>query len=588
MMAQIRRRGLVFAALLAALASQVSAGEPIEERGVVVPLTDGTRLRATVLRPATPERVPVLVYRTPYGAENALREYTTFRHAVERGYAVVVQDVRGRYASEGVFEPYRHEGRDGFETIEWAARQPWSNGRIGSFGLSYPGAVQWLAALERPPHLIAMVPAMTFASPRRFFYANGAFDLSWIDWIWNDITPDARVHLNLEGPRTDAAAEAEWQARAPAWHATLPLARLDLLRDVAPYYYDWLRHPPEDPWWNWAEVEGRQGQVPAAVLNLSGWYDDYYGPDGATRNYAALVAARPPGEARTALLIGPWVHGVDSTQTAQAGERRFAAGARIDYDALVLDWMDHFLRGTDNGIERRPPVRYFVMGLNQWRESMVWPPPARATSWYLTRAAPGHPGGLTLTVPRAAGGKRAESRFISRPDDPVPDRYWQVAGAHDYRYLAERTDLLTFETAPLERDTEVTGPVVAEIHVACDCRDFDLWARLYDVDASGSAWNLMSAGNDVLRASYREPARGRQLLEPGRTYLLRIAGPVTSTVFGRGHRIRLQISGSFAPGYSRNLQTGERESESAATRAALLRVSHAPGAASRLILPIVR
>ena len=151
-------------------------------------------------------RFPTLVYRTPYGRRDALEEYTTFTRAVERGYAVVVQDVRGRYASDGEFRPYENEGRDGYDTIEWAARQPWSNGRVGTFGLSYPGAVQWLAAVENPPHLEAMVPAMTFSTPQNFFYSGGIWDLSWVQWIWASIAPDARVKKGLPAPAGPAEA----------------------------------------------------------------------------------------------------------------------------------------------------------------------------------------------------------------------------------------------------------------------------------------------------------------------------------------------------------------------------------------------
>ena len=167
-------------------------------------MRDGVRLRADILRPSD-GRFPTLVYRTPYGKHDALREYTTFTRAVERGYAVVVQDVRGRYASDGEFRPYENEGRDGYDTIEWAARQPWSNGRVGTFGLSYPGAVQWLAAVENPPHLEAMVPAMTFSTPQNFFYSGGIWDMSWFEWIWWNIAPDVRMKSQRDsttrGPR---------------------------------------------------------------------------------------------------------------------------------------------------------------------------------------------------------------------------------------------------------------------------------------------------------------------------------------------------------------------------------------------------
>jgi putative CocE/NonD family hydrolase len=179
------------------------------EKNVSVSMRDGVVLRADVMRPAKAGKFPVLVYRTPYGKDAAQQQYTTFKHAVEHGYAVVIQDVRGRHHSDGDFRPYENEGRDGYDTIEWAAAQTWSNGDVGTFGLSYPGAVQWLAAVQSPPHLQAMVPAMTFSTPQNFFYAGGTWDMSWIEWIWDDIAWDTRAKRTC-------------QARAPTKRLSLP------------------------------------------------------------------------------------------------------------------------------------------------------------------------------------------------------------------------------------------------------------------------------------------------------------------------------------------------------------------------------
>ena len=195
----------------------------VVERDVSVPMRDGTVLRADIDRPDKKGNFPVLVYRTPYGKEFALKDYSTFQHAVERGYVVVIQDVRGRYASAGEFRPYENEGRDGYDTIEWAAKQRWSNGMVGTFGLSYPGAVQWLAAVESPPHLRAMVPAMTFSTPQNFFYAYGLWDLSWIEWVWDNIAPDVRVKKHLPGPKTYEEALAAWKDVGPKMEMELPL-----------------------------------------------------------------------------------------------------------------------------------------------------------------------------------------------------------------------------------------------------------------------------------------------------------------------------------------------------------------------------
>jgi putative CocE/NonD family hydrolase len=538
----------------------------IHEENVVIPMRDGVRLRADVLRPRE-GRSPTLVYRTPYGKHEALKDYTTFARAVERGYAVVVQDVRGRYASDGEFRPYENEGRDGYDTIEWAARQPWSDGRIGTFGLSYPGAVQWLAAVENPPHLEAMVPAMTFSTPQNFFYSGGIWDLSWFDWIWWTIAPDVRVKKGLPTP-PEADGDGNAKALRDKVLGTLPLDRIKELGDVAPYYYEWLHHPPDDPYWDFAELGGKYGRTRAAVLNLSGWHDDNYGPEGAATNYSGLVRSRNGDTSRAALLIGPWTHGVDATGRTRFGEREFGADAAIDYDQTVLAWMDRHVRGNA-AHPAAVPVRYFVMGENRWRESSTWPPPGTSTTYYFSAGAAGH-GVLTTTPPSQA---RASTRFVSDPADPVINPY-DSAGAHDYRALASRPDVLTFDSEPMTRDLEVTGSIRVRVYISCDCRDTDLWVRLLDLAPDGAAYNLMSPGTDAVRASYRDLAKGRQLLEPGRVYELTIDRAVTSNLFRRGHRVRVQVTTSFFPNFSRNLHTGELETVSARMERATIGVHH--------------
>jgi len=564
-----------------------SPSEPpfIVENDVAVPMRDGVVLRADVLRPRGGGPFPVLVYRTPYGKEFALKEYGTFRHAVERGYAVVAQDVRGRYASAGEFLPYENEGRDGYDTIEWAARQPWSNGAIGTFGLSYPGAVQWLAAVQSPPHLKAMIPAMTFSSAQNFFYAGGLWDMSWIEWIWDNIAPDIRSKKKLSGPKTSGEAIAAWGKTGPKMLDELPLNRLEELHGIAPYYYHWLSHPFDDPWWDWCDLRNKYSRVHAAVLNFSGWYDDNYGPEGAITNFVGLLRARSgAADPQTHLLIGPWVHGVDSTAKTKSGERTFGATAAIDYDEVVLRWMDHYLRGVANHIDTEKPVRYFVMGADQWREAAAWPLASKETSYYLISPKAGETRG-SLSDERV-NTTDAAAAFISDPAKPVVNTY-SASGAHDYRELANRSDILTFDSSPLEKDTEVTGPIRAQIYFSCECRDTDLWVRLLDVAPDGTALNLMSPGLDVLRASYRDLQKGRQLLEPDRVYELRLENLITSNVFREGHQIRVQVSTTFFPNFSRNLQSGDLEASSARMEKAKVSIYTDERRPSRVVLPIV-
>ncbi|MGH9368285.1 MAG: CocE/NonD family hydrolase [Thermoanaerobaculia bacterium] len=571
----------LFSAVLAAalaLASAASSPPPFVQRGAAVPMRDGVVLRADVLRPAESGRFPTLVYRTPYDRRR-MHGDDVVRRAVARGYAVMLQDVRGRYGSEGEFVPYVHEGRDGYDTIEWAAAQPWSTGQIGTFGLSYPGAVQWLAAVESPPHLKAMVPAMTFSSPRNFFYAGGVWDLSWIAWIWNNIAPDTRARKGLPGPKTRRQARAEWERLGPVLPFRLPLTDLPELSGVAPYYFDWLAHWPGESWWDSTELRGRYGRVGAAVLNFSGWHDEAYGPEGAITNFLGLSEARrEEGDPRTWLILGPWTHG--GQDSPRSGEREFGPEAPIDYAEMVLRFLDRYVRGVDNGVDREPRVRAFVMAENVWKTGDTFPLlGTRPLSFYL-----GAGGRLS---PKASEAPEASSAFVSDPSRPVVDPFGTEPGAHDYRELARRSDVLVFETEPFSEPMRVVGAIEVEIFLSADAPDVDLWVKLQDVLPDGTAWNLSSPGTDVLRASDRDGGPQPKLLDTGSVYTVRLPNLRTGNLFRKGHRIRIVLCGSFLPHFSRNLQTGESEARSARSRKAAIRIHHDASRPSRLVLPVV-
>jgi putative CocE/NonD family hydrolase len=574
-------------ALIAAGLFQVAAAVPADsvwrrDHDVPVPMRDGVVLRADVFRPKSGGPFPVLVYRTPYDKNEAVTDHQTVRHAVERGYAVVLQDVRGRYASDGTFDAYHQEGPDGYDTIEWAARQPWSNGNVGTFGLSYPGAVQWLAAIESPPHLKAMVPMMTFASPRQFFYSGGAWDLSWAPWVWYNIAPDLRVKAGVKtGDRSYAEARKSWPRESKRVSTQRPLLDLPDFKGIAPWYYDWIRRGPADPWWDFAELRTRYGKVGAAVLNVSGWYDESYGPVGAVTNYTGLVASRPASDPRTRLIVGPWQHGVSATETPKAGARSFSADARIDHDKTLLDWMDRWVKGVENGVMREPAVRVYVMGANRWRTGDRWPLPGIAAETLYFGAL------RDLTRQVQPSTRAVSTSYVSDPAHPVVDPYDGDYGAHDYRALKDRADVLTFDTEPLTEDVEVIGAMQAEVFFQTDARDVDLHVKVLDVAPDGTALNLMAPGREVKRASYRDISK-RQLLEPGQTYALTWDELFTANRFAKGHRIRVQVMSSFLPHYSVNPQTGESEATSAAVQQARVTILHDGTHPSRIVLPVMR
>lgn len=575
---------LLTAGIIGCAPRQPATAPALLDSAVAVPMRDGVVLKAHLWRPAGGERVPVLITRTPYGRGEDATGPGFIDQAIARGYAVMVQDVRGRYGSEGEFEPYRQEGRDGYDTIEWAARQPWSSGAVGTFGLSYPGAVQWLAAVERPPSLKAMVPAMTYATPETFWYSGGVWDGSWLDWTWWNIAPDLRRRLGLPGPRTDEEVAAAWKRDGGRARLHRPLLTLPDFRGVAPWYYEWMRHPPRDPWWSWARLEGRYDSVGAAVLNLSGWFDEPYGPIGAATNFMGLVRGRPADSSGARLILGPWTHGVDAVGRRKAGGRDFGNVAAIDYTATVLRWMDRHLKGVPSG-EKEPAVRVFVMGANRWRASDAWPiPGTEADTLYLRAPADARtPGRLLPQRPPA----RETTVIRSDPAEPLRDPFDGNYGAHDYRALPGHQGLAVFETPPFTGPYELVGQVTARLSASASVPDFDLWLQLYDVAPDGTAWNLASPGTALVRASYREGGPERHPVSEGEVVPLRFDGPLTANRFLPGHRLRVVLSGAFFPLFSVNPQTGRQELESAATRAGDIRIHHGSERGSWIVLPAV-
>ena len=602
--ALFRRVRLCVAPVALALLANIARAQ-VTDSAVAVPMRDGVVLRAMVMRPADAGRFPTLVYRTPYGAASATRDYTTFARAVHRGYAVVVQDVRGRYRSDGEFNPYRQEGRDGYDTIEWAALQPWSTGEVGTFGLSYPGAVQWLAAMESPPHLKAMVPAMTFSRPDNFWYSGGALDLSWLSWIWFNIAPDERRRRDLPGPRTRQESGSSWDSLGPLLLARRPARDVPEILTVAPWYRAWLDHGPSDPWWAWADLRGRYGRTHAAVLNISGWHDEGYGPEGAVTNFQGLMAARRhERDPRAFLILGPWQHGVGAinnrSDSARSGERVFGRTAGLNYDSLVLRFMDRYVRGMRNGLDEEPRVRAFVMGEKRWATARRWPLPATTyRTLALTRLPLDRASNTTdasIATRRGALGLRSrattEWTLSSDPDHPIVDPFDAAYGAHDYRALADRAGTLTFDSAPFAHDTRVIGRIFVRLTVSVEAEgappetpaDADVFVRLFDVAPDGTAWNLMTPGLELSRIS---TALGERLPIPGKPVEIEVGRHVTGNLFPAGHRLRAIVMPSFAPHFGINPQNGEREVDARAVQRVRLTVHTGGAYRSEVVLPVV-
>jgi len=579
--------------------AQAAVSAELEKTGVfietdlMITMRDGAKLCADLWRPAREGRFPVLVYRSPYDKTYESKyNRRTFLNAIKRGYAVLICDVRGRLKSGGEFTPYANEGKDGYDAIEWAAAQSWSDGRIGTFGLSYPGAAQWLAAIENPPHLLAICPAMSFHTMRHFIYFGGVFEVAWTGWIYKDMTFDNRAKKNIHGPKTYAEGEAEWEKIKGAESSTVPpLIKFSPVIDAAPYYREWLINGPESSYWNYGDVAPAVKNTKAAVLNLSGWHDEPYGPQGATINFSSLLAARAGWKnPKTALIIGPWTHGAYETEIPSSGEREHASNAAIDYDSVVLDWMDRFVKGHNSGGTETARAKIFVMGADKWRPFDTWPiPGAKETPLYLNSIKNSKKGSLSFNQNSRRHGTL---EFTADPQNPVRDIYGTNFGAYDLSYLETREDLLTFDTAPLAKDMEVTGNITAEIYASADTLDFDLFVKFLDVHPDGKAYNLMSPGQEALRASHfisavKNAGGGRsEKVVPGKIYKFIFPNLITSNLFKKGHKIRVVICASWHPLYARNLQTGLSEVFSSVTRKAKIRIYFGKDHRSRLLLPV--
>ncbi len=585
------------------------------EKNVAVPMRDGVILRADVYRPAAPGRFPTLVYRTPYGKDDLVESGSepTVVRAARAGYAVVVQDVRGRFHSDGEFRPYQQEGKDGYDTIEWAATQGWSNGRVGTFGLSYPGAVQWLAAMEVPPHLVSIFPAMTFDTGRHFFYFGGGFNHDWMRWILLYIAPDIRQRKGLRGATTEKEAQTEWDRQKWTWENYLPLRNFPVLKEVAPWYFEWLEHPDDGPYWDFADVTKAHPRIAVPALNFSAWYDSNYGPLGAIANFNGLrdKAATEIARRGQRLILGPWEHGDPTEHGTKVGELEFGPNMTFDYYGLVLKWHDRWLKEIRNGIDEGPPVRIFVMGDNVWRTENEWPlKRAQDLPYYLhsrgrANTASGD-GWLSMATPPAgavsrsggaagaAGGPAPDSaageppdHYVYDPHRPVVVENFEKMGPYDHSKMQSRQDVLVYSTEPLSEEVEVTGPITVHLWAASSAVDTDFAVMLCDVYPDGRAYNLMPNEAGFIRARYRRSESVPELLTPNEPTEFVIDGMVTSNVFKRGHRIRLQVSSSRFPSFDRNPNTDEPFGASSRMVVARQTILHDAAHPSRVILPII-
>lgn len=571
--------------ILAAIPLFGQHGYNLHREEVFVPMRDGVKLGAILYRPAREGKFPGIVYRTPYGVDDydAYAEFPL--KAARQGYAVLLVDVRGRLRSEGNFEAYRTEKQDGYDVIEWMGTQPFCSGKIGTYGGSYPGIVQWLAMSQVPPHLAAAAPEMTPIGSHHFMYYGGAFSHPWIDWFVPYIFADKRKRANdPSGPWDDEPATEEWEkSNRRQWYDFRPLVDLPLLKKYAPEYYQWLTHPDLSPWWDYLNVEKDFSKFRNPVFLESGWYDAAYGPEGATRGFNKMRQEARTEDARnkTILVLGPWNHTSLNTRKTHFGQVEFGTNAGMDYDTELIRWFDENLKGEDSK-NSLPPVSIYIMGENVWRSEKEWPlARAVSTSYYVHNN--GKNGTLSHLMPEA---EKSDS-YVFDPNHPLWDIAYEKSYPYDQNDNESRPDVLVYTTAPLEEDTEVTGELAAELFVSSSNADTDFSFTLCDVSPDGKSINLHGLDAGYLRMRYRNGFEKQELMTPGKVYKIRISQVYTANLFKKGHRIRMYVTSSKAPHYDPNPNTGTEIANEKNLVPATNTLYHNKQYPSRLILPVV-
>ena len=544
---------------------------------VQVPMSDGVNLSTDVYLPTSDGPFPALLVRTIYDNQSA-QLIEAAKRFVSRGYAVVMQDCRGRFDSDGDWQPYVNEAQDGHDTQEWIGAQSWCNGSIGTFGSSYVGFTQSLTAPLRSQYLKALVPTVSQQDNFGHFYVDGALQLHV---AMNFINMAGRT---MQGGSRNAMNSQEFYRRLPL------VSALDEIVDL-PFYRDVITHSSFDDFWKSYSMRYRYEEVEAPALIVSGWYDNLV--HEAFKLFNGWTTRSRSADARrlTKLLVGGWTHG-NIGSSEQFGSIGFGSAAGLDFLEEQLRWYDRRLKGIDNGMDEEPPVRIFVMGDNVFRHEYEWPlARTQYTKYFLHSRGGANSMSGNGVLSTEDPGDEPPDHFDYDPHDPVPTMGGQimaiqmtVSGPWDRRPVERRDDVLVFTTDPLTEDTEVTGPVSLTLCIESSAPDTDFTGTLVDVHPDGKAIIICEG---LLRCRFRDSIEDPSLMTPGDTYELTVDMWETSNVFKQGHQIRLEVSSSNFPRFDRNLNTGNQPGMDADMAIAKQTVFHDSQRPSYLTLPTI-
>jgi putative CocE/NonD family hydrolase len=541
----------------------------VYEPDLKIPMRDGVALAANIYRPKTEGRYPVILTRTPYGKPD--EKWGDAKRYTAAGYALVAQDCRGRGKSAGVWDPFRYDVEDGFDTQEWVGKQAWCDGRIGTSGGSYVGWTQWASAPNASKYLKAMVPVVPFANAYNLAYEDGAFQLAllmgWGEVVGGVVLPPQKLQ------------EA---------YLHLPLSTFgDQFEKSVPYLNQWIAHSTYDDYWKQRGINYRYADVTVPALNIGGWYDIFSKTTIDLVNRVRASSQDRPARRNEFAIMGPWTHGAGARK---AGELDFGAAAALPLGEFQFKWFEYWLKGRETGVQEWPALYLFVMGENQWRGENEWPlKRTRFTPYYLH--GNGHANSLKGdgSLGAAEPADETADRFTYSGTNAVPsvggnNLIGATAGPFDQTKVEQREDVLVYSTPPLDQDLEVTGPVKLILWAASSALDTDFTGKLVDVSEDGKAYNLCEG---ILRARYRNGREAPALLEPGKPARFEIDLWVTSNLFKKGHRVRVEVSSSNFPRFDRNPNSGKPFGTDTELLSADQTVFHDRDHPSQLVLPVI-